>query len=357
MQILALMSGSSMDGLDIGLIHIFKENGKLNYSLGRCDTVPYSQEWVDTLTSLPHATAKELAHADMVYSKYIAELVTRFVKEDDYIDYVAIHGHTLFHEPENGFTFQLGSGGVLSSLLELPVICDFRSADIGLGGKGTPLAPIVDAYFFQEYDILINLGGICNLTFLTEKQTLAWDVCPCNQILNFFTEKIGIPYDAGGKIAMNGQLCREFLNELERDSFYKQTYPKSLDNQYIKNNIISPLDQITASSEDRLHTTCIFVGRQIKQAIQMAVDQEKINWPEKVLLSGGSAKNTFLVNQIQKHCAPSVVSIPEEAIINYKEIVLMALCAYLRVNKKVNTLSQATGSSRDSIGGAIYETK
>lgn len=357
MQILALMSGSSMDGLDIGLIQISFEKGKLNYDLGRCETLAYNQDWIDTLSSLPKATAKDLANADMAYSRYMAELILSFLNEKDDIDYIALHGHTIFHEPENGFTFQLGNGGVLAAILGVPVVCDFRSADIGLGGKGTPLAPIVDSYFFQDYDVLINLGGICNLTFLINEKTIAWDVCPCNQILNYFTEKSGISYDEGGKIAAKGKENVDFFEILTSDAFYKEKYPKSLDNQYIKQNIVTKLDQINVSMEDQLHTTCVFVARQIKQSIQMAVDQENVEWPSKILLSGGSAFNSFLVDQIQKHCAPAVVSIPMDSIINYKEIILMALCAYLRVNKKVNTLSQVTGSSRNSIGGAIYESK
>lgn len=351
------MSGSSLDGLDIGLIHIFKKNKKVEYSLGRCDTIAYSQEWIDKLTSLPNASAKELAAADMSYSRYMAALIQSFIDETDTIDYVALHGHTLFHEPENGFTFQLGNGGVLSALIGLPVVSDFRSKDIGLGGKGTPLAPIVDSYFFSNYDILINLGGICNLTFLTKNQTIAWDVCPCNQLLNNITQKIGIPYDEGGQLAKQGKRSTAFLKALEKETFYTEHYPKSLDNQYIKSHIIKRLDSQNISLEDQLKTTCIFVARQIKNAIQMAVEHEKTEWPKRILLSGGSAMNTYLTDQIREHCSPANVTIPDEAIINYKEIILMALCAYLRVNKEINTLCQVTGSSRNSIGGAIYESK
>lgn len=351
------MSGSSLDGLDIGIIDIIKKGNELSYEVIRCDTIEYSTEWKKSLTSLPNASAKELANNDMAYSRYMSELIRSFLKEEDQIDYVSLHGHTLFHEPENGFTYQLGNGGVLSARLGLPVVCDFRSKDIGLGGKGTPLAPIVDSYFYNEYEVLINLGGICNLTFLSKKETIAWDVCPCNQLLNFLSEKMNLAYDKDGLIARNGKLNLDFLNILEKNPYYSEKYPKSLDNQYIKQNIIRELDSYTIPLEDQLHTTCIFVARQIKAAIQMAVKSLEVAWPEKILITGGSAHNAFLIQCIKEHCAPSVVSIPDETIINYKEIILMALCAYLRVNNQENTLSEVTGSSRNSIGGAIYESK
>lgn len=354
MRILSLMSGSSLDGCDIGLIELQEVGDNFQYSIQSPETIPYNKPWALRLKDAPKASSRELAKLDYDYSFYIADLIADYVEKHQIknIDVIGFHGHTVMHEPELNFTHQVGNGGALNARTGIPVICDFRSADIALGGQGTPMAPIADVTLFSEYDVSINLGGICNITIKNDDNLVAYDVCPCNQVLDFLAGGLGVEYDVDGQYSSKGQFEQKFYDILAKDAYYSLPLPKSLDNFYIQRKVIDKVAKFPKKVESQLHTCCHFIADKIAESI---LQHYHGSHPIKVLLAGGGANNRFLTQLISDKVEKSEVVVPPKIIIDYKEILLIALASYLRLVHRENILAQVTGASHNTIGGAIYD--
>lgn len=341
------MSGSSLDGSDFALIELDQTDAKrIGYRMIQTCTIAYSEKWASILRNITQASAKRLLTTHHEYSVEIARMIQEHFNIHE-IDYIAFHGHTVFHYPGEGFTFQLGHGGTLSALTKCPVVCDFRSTDIALSGQGTPLAPLVDRTFFQEYSHVLNLGGIVNISIQNRNSVKGWDIAPCNQWLNYYAEKAGYKYDAGGNMAREGHFIPKFAEALLSDPFFEKKPPKSLDNSTLQTKLIEIDHRFKPKPADALHT-CVQI---IAKAIGAAIHVKNTS----ILITGGGAKNTFLIESIKAQLKTIQVSIPSEEMIDYKECLLMCLCAYFRVQNKHNNLQSVTGAKFDSVGGAIYQ--
>lgn len=350
MKILGVMSGSSLDGIDFALCQFNKLENKLTWKILKAETVEYTDEWVDKLKKMPTVSGRELALADFDLGYLFGSKIKQFLG-DDKIDFIASHGHTVFHEPENKMTYQIGNGSAIASESGFPVICDFRSMDIGLGGQGAPLAAIVDRDLFPEYEAMVNLGGISNISFTHNKKTIAYDISPCNQLLNFLAMKVGKEYDKDGQIASKGKINDELLDELLSFEYFNQNFPKSLDNNFIKNNFIPILEKSTLSIEDRMATSVELIAKTLADEFNKNTSSS-INTP-KALFAGGGTRNKFLMERIKSLTKDFKIVIPDETIIDYKEALLMAYIGYLRIDQKTNVLASVTGASKDTIGGAL----
>lgn len=356
MTILGIMSGSSLDGIDMALCEFSGSPDRLKWKITQAICVPMPADWKIRLTTLPNSSAMELALADYEFGYFIGELCHKHFGNER-IDYIASHGHTVFHSPDKGMTFQLGNGAAIAGRSGVSVICDFRSMDVAAGGQGAPIVSCLDRYLFKEYFILANLGGILNISVNYPDKTFAWDVCPCNQLLNHIAARIGLPYDPQGRLASKGLVQNELLRSMLNDPYFEQKAPKTLDNQYITDRFIPILDGFNCSNEDKLRTAVESIVRTVSKELHhiLGSTNSKESLP-KILLSGGGAHNTFLVNQLRKSLPQAEVIVPENMLVDFKEAFLMAFLGFLRVMETENTLSSATGAKMNTIGGCIYKT-
>ena len=340
------MSGSSLDGVDIAYCEFFYDT-KWHYDIIEAETIPYNEEWRITLTELPEQTGDRLIEYDLSYGKYLGELATNFIERHEIIpDLVSSHGHTIFHDPDKGYTFQLGHGQAIASSTGIKTICDFRIGDIQLGGQGAPLVPIGDKLLFPEFDFCINLGGIANISYEGDENRIAFDICAANQLLNHLSCQLGKPFDENGNIAQLGKLITDLFDKLNNHPYFNLDYPKSLSNQLITDTFIKLLDDSEANVEDSLYTVCKHIAYQINQVI---VDVKGYT----ILITGGGANNNFLITAIQKETKRSVI-IPDKLIVDYKEAMIFAFMGALRLEGEINCLASATGASKDSSIGVIY---
>jgi len=340
------MSGSSLDGVDIAYCE-FSYDGNWDYKIIVAETIPYPAEWIIALTEMPNQKGEKLIEYDIRYGKYLGELVSEFIVSHELNpDIISSHGHTIFHNPEEGYTFQLGNGQAISSKTSKVTITDFRIENIQLGGQGAPLVPIGDKLLFPEYDYCINIGGIANISFDKNEKRIAFDICPANQLLNHLSRQIGEPFDKNGDIALLGKMNTQLFEELNNHAYYRLPYPKSISNQLVTNSFTNILTDSEASVEDKLYTVCKHIAFQIYKTTEDIVG-------ENVLITGGGAHNNFLITAIQKETRKNII-IPHRVIVDFKEAMIFAFMGALRIEGKTNCLASATGANRDSSSGVIY---
>lgn len=355
-RIIGLMSGTSLDGLDIACC-IFEQNGESwNYKIEQAVTYKYNEEWSKKLASIHNSSAYEFALANTEYGYYLAKKVNEFISQKNIkgINLIASHGHTIFHQPEKNFTFQLGSGAALAGRTGITTVCDFRSLDIALNGQGAPLVPIGDALLFSEYDYCLNLGGIANISFPSPHPSpfgkgqrvrlTAFDICPVNLVLNQLVITLGKSYDSEGEFARSGSLNNNLLEKLNNLDFYKTSGAKSLGREWVEEVFFPVTNSFEISVQDKLNTVCEHIALQIAKHVN--------NAKTKMLITGGGAYNSYLIERIKFHTHE--VIIPDKQTIEYKEALIFAFLGLLRFAQKNNTLASVTGARTNSVGGAIY---
>ncbi len=352
---IGLMSGSSLDGLDIVFTEIHENGGKWSFEVLNSACYPYADDWKERLQKAVSLSALDyqLLHVD--YGHYLGQQVNRFIEENQLhykIALIASHGHTTFHLPAKKMTAQLGDGAAIAAETKLPVVSDLRNLDVALGGQGAPIVPVGEKLLWNDYGYFLNLGGIANISFNAENYT-AFDVCPANRVLNMLAAKEGKEYDANGEMASKGTINNELLQQLNALDYYKQPFPKSLANDF-GTGIVYPLIQKAGiSTSDALRTYCEHIVKQI--ATVVSNDKPKtIN--DKLFVTGGGALNGFLTALLKEELAKQSIEVlvPDETIINYKEAIVMALIGVLRWREEYNVLSSVTGAERDSVGGAFW---
>ncbi len=355
-RVIGLMSGSSLDGLDIVFTEIEENGGKWKYQITTADCIPYTPEWTKRLQNATSLYAYDymLLHAD--YGHYIGEQVNAFIEKNSLhykVGLIASHGHTTFHSPTQKMTAQLGDGAAIAAVTKLPVVADLRAMDVALGGQGAPIVPIGEKLLFSEYDFFLNIGGIANIS-KNDEQYIAFDVCPANRVLNMLAAELGHAFDAGGELAASGQLNQELLNKLNTLDYYKKEYPKSLANDFGTDVIYPLIKRFNIETIDALRTYTEHIAIQITNAI--ASIHTTTETERKLLITGGGAFNHFLVERLQTLLQPLNIKaiVPEEELVLYKESLIMALIAILRWREESNTISSVTGATRSSVGGALW---
>jgi len=357
-NVIGLMSGTSLDGLDIAFCRFSVDNNVWKHEILNTQTIPYSEHWKQRILSLEKADALSFQQTNMDYGHYLGGLVSDFIiRHTIKADFVASHGHTIFHQPEKKLTVQIGAGSAISSRCNLSVVCDFRTLDVALGGQGAPLVPIGDKLLFSEYDFCLNLGGFANVSYnllspsgegLGERSRIAYDICPVNIVMNAIAEKRGKAFDENGAMAKEGMLSGYLLNEFNQLGFYKMLMdsPKSLGKEWVIKHINPIIELYEISDEDLLRTFCEHIAFQIGKSL-------KSKPKGKVLVTGGGAYNQFLIGCIKQHTEHEII-IPDNKTIEYKEALIFAFLGVLRMRNEVNCLQSVTGASRDNCGGAVY---
>ncbi|MFK7933949.1 MAG: anhydro-N-acetylmuramic acid kinase [Saprospiraceae bacterium] len=357
-KVLGLMSGSSLDGLDLAFCEFQLENDEItNWQLLAGETLSFTEQWQNRLRHLPEQSAYTFAQTDTYFGLYMGELVKQFlIKHQLRPDFISSHGHTVFHHPERRFTTQIGSGAALAGFTGYPVVSDFRSQDVAQGGEGAPIAPIADKLLFSGYDFYLNLGGIANISANIGEKQVAFDIGGANQILNMLAMEAGLEYDRNGQIAANGELNLALKQTVDNLPYFNSPYPKTLDNRWVMAHIAPPYQNTEIPLKDRLFTACIQLAEQINLSIQQILTKENLQADSyQMLVTGGGAFNAFLMQTIQNACPAVEIVIPDENLIAFKEAILMALMGLLRVTNQNNCLRTVTGAKRDTVSGAIYQ--
>lgn len=347
--VIGLMSGTSLDGLDIACCKFTRNKDAWKFTIHEAVTYEYSDDWKRALKEVEKKTALELALLHTRYGHFTGALVQNFITEYQLQpDFIAAHGHTIFHQPDNKLTVQIGSGAAIAAETGLPVVCDFRTTDVALGGQGAPLVPVGDKLLFGTYDGCINLGGFANISFDKQNKRIAFDICPLNIVLNFLCESLQLSYDDKGSISRSGTINQQLLAALNQLEFYHQDYPKSLGKEWVLKNFIPVMNAFNISVADKLRTVTEHMAIQIVSAINTITGSNM-----QLLVTGGGAFNTFLIERINALTNHKLV-IPDEKLINYKEALIFAFLGLRRWLNQPNALNSVTGAKRDSTGGCIY---
>lgn len=338
-RVLGLMSGTSLDGVDLAICS-FTKNKNWHYKIEKSTTIKYSKHWLETLSNLHKKPEKIINEIDLKYGDLLSKLCNKFLKNEK-IDYISSHGHTIFHQPENNFTLQIGNGNVISKNTKKITINNFRNLDVSLKGQGAPLVPVGDKLLFREYKHCVNLGGFANVSIKKNNKIIAFDICPVNIILNYFSNLKGRAYDLNGCMAEKGNLVPDLLKKLNSLQFYSKKYPKSLSREWVEKNIM-PLIKNDIKIEDVLHTLCEHIGIQIGKLLN---DKE-------ALFTGGGVFNSYLLSRI-KFYSKSKIIIPDKRTIEFKEALVFAFLGVLRARGEVNCLQSVTGAIKDNCSGEI----
>ena len=344
-KIIGVMSGTSIDGLDLVYVY-FEKKEKWTYKIENSITYSYSKEWSQKLKTSVSLSNSDLVALDQDFTLLLSKKILKFINEFSIkdVDAISSHGHTVFHDPKNNFTYQIGNLPEISKQIGHKVICNFRQQDVKLGGQGAPLVPVGEKYLFSEYDSCVNLGGFANISKTLNEKLIAYDICPVNTVLNYLSNKINLDFDKDGEMSKSGKLIEDLYIKLNELEYFNRNYPKSLGIEWVNSTIIPLLNQYPSQVEDLLHT----YSRHIAEQVSNNIKNEK-----NVLVTGGGAKNKFLIDLINKKLNNNVV-IPDDTLIDYKEAIIFGFLGVLRLLNIDNCYSSVTGSSKDHCSGDIF---
>ena len=355
---IGLMSGSSLDGLDIAFTELHETSGKWTVEIRAVACYPYNEEWIEKLSNATLLKALDYQLLHTAYGHYTGAMVNRFVEEHELqhqVQLISSHGHTTFHVPFQKMTAQLGDGAAIAATTGINVVSDLRAMDIAKGGHGAPIVPIGEKLLFSEYPIFLNLGGIANVSFNGQSQYIAFDVCPANRVLNMLTAEANRKFDEGGQLSAAGKVDEKLLSLLNDLDYYRLPYPKSLSNDFGSDVVYTLIKNKKIPRENALRTYVEHIAVQIRNAIRTAPSNFDIRG-SKMMVTGGGAHNKFLIERLSYYLNEFEIQvvIPKKEIVEYKEAIIMALIGILRWREENNVLASVTGASADSIGGAVW---
>ena len=343
--VIGLMSGTSLDGLDIVYVK-FQKSDYANFEILSAETISYSHIWKERLQSAINLDKNGTSVLHNEYGVFLGIKTKEFISKNTIqkVDFIASHGHTVFHQPENGFTLQVGDGEEILKATNCTVVTDFRTQDVQLGGQGAPLVPVGDRLLFSGYQACVNLGGFANISYERNDLRIAFDICPVNIVMNYYSNKMGLEFDDKGIIASKGTIHQGLLKELNSLTFYSKKAPKSLGLEWVQHYVFPLLDKYKLDSHNILRTFLEHVAQQISQIIQPF---------DTILFTGGGVYNNFLIKRIEVLGKKNII-IPADHIINYKEALIFALLGLLKLQGQVNCLSSVTGAQKNHSSGKIF---
>ena len=350
-EMIGLMSGTSLDGLDIAHVRfLFSEAANPRFELLHSKTIPYSEDLIQQLTNIEKLSLSAVMMLDKSLGLFYAKEINDFLKENniskDQIDAIASHGQTILHQPANGFTLQIGCATTLAFHTGIKVVNDFRTKDVVAGGQGAPLVPIGDFDLFADQaDAFLNIGGFTNVSFKKEGNIIAFDVTPGNLPLNKLAASRGLPYDKDGELARSGDINFFLLDLLNTLPYYAQEAPKSLGTEWLEEHFY-PMIKFDKEIENNLRTLTEHIGNQVGNALNNTGART-------VLVTGGGAKNAFLMERIRSYFNGELI-IPETTLIDFKEALIFAYLGALYLHGKPNALCSVTGAQRNTSGGVLH---
>jgi anhydro-N-acetylmuramic acid kinase len=342
-----MMSGTSLDGIDLVLCRFYETGERWRFEIHKAKTFPYSSEWKSLLQQAPYLDARSFIKLHEEYGRYIADSVLEFLSENRLkVDLVASHGHTIFHQPQFGFTFQLGSGAAIAAGCHITVVSDFRSLDVALGGQGAPLVPVGDELLFGNYKFCLNLGGFANISNVKDSKRVACDLCPVNYVANLLAQRAGFEYDRNGELGRMGNIISILVHELNNLEFYAQNGPKSLGREWVESVFLPVVDKYKAPVSDLIRSIYEHVAVQISNYTNRFDSGE-------ILVTGGGAFNTYLMELMRQRSKSSLV-VPDAMLVKYKEALVFAFLGLLRFLNRTNCYASVTGAGSDSSSGVVF---
>ena len=342
------MSGTSLDGLDLAYAEYRFDKKEWFFTTGLAITVKYPSDIIKKLEGAMELDGLALTEFDVTYGEWIGHQVNEFIKKQKLEpEFIASHGHTVFHQPEKKFTLQIGNGNVIHAVTGLPVIYNFRNLDLALGGQGAPLVPVGDALLFSKYNYCLNIGGIANISKSEKNDIQAFDICAANMVLNRLAKRNGHDFDKDGKIAAEGDLIEPLLRELDSLPYFQKKGPRSLGYEHVSEDVF-PLLSEDYVVEDLLHTYCHHIAKKVKESL----NGFNVQKDQTMLVTGGGVRNKFLVKLLKEYC-PVKVEVPKVEIVDYKEALVFGFLGVLRLRGEKNVWSKVTGASSDSCSGIV----
>jgi anhydro-N-acetylmuramic acid kinase len=312
------------------------------------ETIPYSEYWLNLLKNAVTFSEDKLVELNKNFTDLLSDIIVTFIEKHTLknLDAICSHGHTILHQPQNGYTLQIGNLPKMAKIINQTVVCDFRIQDVQLGGQGAPLVPIGDQILFSDYEYCLNLGGFSNISFQENSTRIAFDISPVNTVLNFYANTLGLDYDDKGLLARSGKINSELLAELNALEYYKKPFPKSLGFEFVKETVLPLLEKYSIPIEDKMHTFTEHIAMQIAKALPKKEG--------KLLITGGGAYNDFLIERTQHYLPKIKIVIPDTKILEFKEALIFALLGVLKLRGEVNVMSSVTGAKTDHCSGFIY---
>ncbi len=354
LEIIGLMSGTSMDGLDIAhvAIHLSNDQAGDTFELLHSETIPIPKELKQKIVRATHASITDISLLDNQLGHFYADAVQKFLDKFNInhssIAAIGCHGQTILHQPYNGFSLQIGNATVLAYRTKIKVINDFRNHDICAGGQGAPLVPIGDfGLFGMNAQAFLNLGGFANISYKDKTgQIRAYDISPANLPLNKLSEAKEMSFDKNGALAKSGEINFFLLDLLNSLPYYSQEFPKSLGTEWLESEFY-PLIKFDKEIENNLRTVTEHIAIQVASEL----DKSKSN---SVLVTGGGARNKFLIERIEHYFSGELI-LPSELLIDFKEAIIFAYLAALKIQNRYNSLASVTGAQQNMIGGVVHD--
>ena len=341
-KVLGLMSGTSLDGLDMAYCEFEENEGLWHYKIPKAETFAYDDKIRSFLLNCERCSGEDLSYADYELGKFFGKCAFEFLEKHSLeVDFISSHGQTIFHQPEKGFTTQIGNLSALACFSQRTVVGDFRSMDVALKGQGAPLVPIGDRLLFGQYDCCLNLGGFSNISFEQESKRIAYDICPTNMVLNYLSMQKGLAYDKDGYLASKGKIDEALLQTLNSIPYYKDMQHHSLGKEWVNKYIFPLINSFPLSVEDLLATYTEHLTTQIAKHIK-----------GDTLVTGGGAYNKHLIQSLKNKTKHHII-IPDKQTIDFKEALIFAFLGVRRMRGEVNCLASVTGATQDSCSGCV----
>jgi len=347
-NVIGVMSGTSLDGVDLAHIHFSILEGNWQFEILETETQSYDKDWLNKLKIAVDFSDTKLKQLNQDYTLLLGTIIKSFIEKHQLqnLDAICSHGHTILHQPQNGLTLQIGNLPEIAPITGKTIVCDFRVQDVQLGGQGAPLVPIGDRILFSEFDYCLNLGGFSNVSFEHEGKRIAFDISPVNTVLNFYANQLDLEYDDRGKISKNGKLNIDLLADLNALEYYSKPFPKSLGVEFVKTIVLPLIEKYNIPIQDKMYTFTEHIALQISLALP---------WKHgKLLATGGGTYNDFLIEKMNRHLPQVELIIPDTKTLEYKEALIFGLLGVFKLRNEINVLSSVTGAKNDHSSGVIY---
>lgn len=346
-HVLGIMSGTSLDGIDIAELFFSWQNGRWQFRFGATHTYDFPLDLLEKLRICVGFQPADCLTLDHEFSFFSAKCIEQFLSDNKIsrLDAVCMHGHTVKHEPHNRFTLQIGFQESYYEFLKVPLVVDFRTQDVQMGGQGAPLVPIGDALLFADYDYCLNLGGFSNISFQNNNQRWAFDICPVNTVLNHYVQPLQLAFDRDGVLARSGQVDASLLFALNALPFYSLAAPKSLGVEFVRAEVLPLIDSFSLSIPDILATFVEHIAIQMRENLKQSSG--------KILVTGGGAYHVYLMERLRFHVPHLTWVVPEDALVSFKEALIFGFLGIKKLRNETNILASVTGAPNDHVGGRI----
>ena len=369
MKAIGIMSGTSLDGIDICLVNIHQIKKDYTYEIEQFKSYKYRLSLINKIKEASKndtSTVQKICSLNYEVAYAYVEAIQQFINDTSCnmveVDFIAMHGQTIWHNPNHmdGYfssTLQIGEPAVIAYAFNKKVISNFRTMDMAAGGSGAPLIPFVNYQLYKNQNKNIafqNIGGIGNVCYLKKNSSpddvIAFDTGRGNMLIDCAMQKLyHLDYDAFGNIAKKGKMITEVLDEMLEDSYLYMPYPKSTgrekyNDQYL-DDLISKIKKYTPKNEDVIATITAYTAYTIIKEYQLFLPDI-----DEIILSGGGAHNKFLVDLLRQNLTAKIIISDQ---IDAYEAFGFAILGHMTILNQASNLPSVTGAKKAVILGNI----